>query len=259
MLGSKQLGLIGFGQFGRFAAPYLARHFEVLATDRVDIDAPARAVGARAVPFAEAAAAPIVVLAVPVQRLRDTLSDIRPHLQAGALVADVCSVKSLPLTWMLELLPDTVEVLGTHPMFGPNSAAAGLEGQRIVLCPGRSERIDSTCEALRSAGLQVIVTDADTHDRQAAYTQAVAQYLGRALDGLAGAEFEISTPAAELLRRVWRTVADDSFELFSAIQDLNPYAPAMRAEIHARLATLDHELAAANAADDAAPGSGEPS
>ncbi len=240
--GSKQLGLIGFGQFGRFAAPHLCARFDLLVADREDVTDAAAACGARQVTTPEAAAADVVVLAVPVQKMRAILAEIAPHLRPGALVADVCSVKTLPLSWMRALLPEQVEILGTHPMFGPNSAGGGLEGHRIALCPERTERTEQVRGVLEGIGLRVIVTDAETHDRQAAYTQAVAQYLGRALDGLEGADFQISTPAADLMRGVWRTVADDSFELFAAIQELNPYAPAMRMEIRARLQELDVRL-----------------
>lgn len=238
-----RLGLLGFGQFGRFAARHLTEHFDLVVADRDDVAAAATGLGARQVPLAEAATAPVVVLAVPVQQLRATLREIAPHLSDGALVIDVCSVKQLPLAWMRELLPEHVDVLGTHPMFGPNSAREGLAGHRIVICPERCARVDAIRTHLQQAGLKVIVTDARTHDRQAAYTQAVAQYLGRALDGLQGADYEISTPASDLLRQVWRTVADDSFELFSAIQGLNPHAGAMREDIRQRLAMLEAQLA----------------
>lgn len=236
------LGWIGFGQFGRFAATALRSKFEILAADRRPIGELARETGVREASLAEVAGQPVVVLAVPVQALPDLLDAIAPQLQPGALVIDVCSVKVAPLRWMQERLPPEVEYLGTHPMFGPQSAADGLDGHTVVVCPGRTERMGTVCSTLESFGLDVVVADADTHDRQAAYTQALAQYVGRAIRDLEGADHPIGTPAAERLREVARIVGDDSEELFHAIQELNPYARQMRRELRERLETLDRGL-----------------
>ncbi len=238
----KQLGLIGLGQFGRFAVGHLRPHFEVLVADRDDPAARARELGVQAAALAEAASAPIVVLAVPVQALEVTLRQIAPHLRSGALVADVCSVKAAPLEWMCRILPDHVEIVGTHPLFGPQSAASGLSGHKIVVCPERTERLGAITTFLEQLGLEVLITDGDTHDRECAYTQAVAQYIGQALSGIEGTGSWIGTPAATLLRDAMRMVQDDSQELFEAIQTLNPYAEPMRQQLRARFDAIDARL-----------------
>lgn len=238
-----QLGLVGLGRFGRFAAAHLRREFEIVAADACDVSAACAELGIRHGAVAEAAASPVVLLAVPIQALRPALQEIAPHVAPDALVADVCSVKVEPLRWMRELLPDHVELLGTHPMFGPESASAGLQGQVIVLCPERTTHMAQACALMERLGLEVIVADADTHDRQVAYTQALAQYLGRVVRDLEGAAFPITTPAARRLREVARTVGSDSWELFAAIQEVNPYALAMRKDVRRRLAEIDRRLA----------------
>lgn len=242
MTRAKQLGLIGFGQFGQFCARHLRDRFEVLVSDCRPVEPAARSLGIRCVSIVEAASAPVVVLAVPVQALRDVLDAIAPYLVPGALVVDVCSVKVHPQRWMAERLPAHVEILGSHPMFGPQSAADGLAGHTIVLCPQRTERVAAAASLLESLGLRVIVSDPDTHDRQAAYTQALAQFVGRAIRDIEGADFAIGTRAASLLRQAARMVADDSDELFAAIQDFNPHAREMRDEVRRRLAQIDGEL-----------------
>lgn len=242
MTQAKQLGLVGFGRFGRFAARHLRAHFDIVAADLRPVRAQADDLGIRHGDLAEAAACPYVLLAVPVQALPGVLDAISPHLAPGALVADVCSVKVAPLRWMRERLPEHVEIVGTHPMFGPRSAADGLQGHVIVVCPERTERRSPVCAFLERLGLEVIVSDAETHDRQAAYTQALAQYLGRALAEIEGADHPIATPAARRLREVARLVADDTAELFAAIEKLNPYALQMRRRLRERLDEIDAEI-----------------
>lgn len=238
----KQLGLVGFGQFGRFAARHLRAHFDIVAADVRPIDAQAEELGVRAGSVAEAASSPFVLLAVPVQALPATLDAVAGALRDGALVVDVCSVKVAPLRWMRERLPDGVEILGTHPMFGPRSAPDSLDGNVVVVCPERTERTSMVCAFLEGLGLEVIVSDAATHDRQAAHTQALAQYVGRALLEIDGADFPIATPASKRLRDVARIVGDDSRELFAAIQKINPYALQMRRRLRERLDELDREI-----------------
>ena len=236
----RQLGIIGLGQFGRFAAAHLAPHLQVVAYDPVaPEECPA---GVQSGSLAEAAACDFVLVTVPVQALRQALDDIGPYLQTGACVVDACSVKMAPMRWLQEVLPPDVDYLGAHPLFGPRSAVDGLEGHRVVLCPGRGENVERVAEFLRMLGLYVIVTDAETHDRESARAQALAQYVGRALGPIEAADSGVTTYAAELLREVEEIVAGDSWELFAAIQTLNPFAAEARAELRDSLARLDARL-----------------
>lgn len=237
---SPQIGIIGLGQFGRLAAAHLAPHLEVVAYDPVLPDEYIARV--RFGSLADAAACEFVLVAVPVQALRDSLNEIGPYLQTGACVLDVCSVKTAPMHWLQEDLPPDVDYLGTHPLFGPRSAGSDLEGHRVVLCPGRGQRVECVAEFLRMLGLYVIVTDAETHDRESARAQVLAQYVGRALGQIGAGDTGIATYAADLLREVEEIVAGDSWELFAAIQNLNPFAAEARAELRARLAELDTRL-----------------
>ncbi len=244
MSANKRLGLIGFGQFGRYAVPFLTPHFEIVVYDTADIAASASELGVRSVMLEEAASCEIVVLAVPMQALQATLRQMAGSVCAGALIVDVCSVKAAPVRWMRDALPEHVEIIGTHPMFGPHSGGDLLEGQQIVVCPERTTRLDRVQTFLESLGLRVIVADPDRHDRECAHTQALAQYLGRALRRVEGRQLDIRTPAATLLREVERIVEADSWELFAAIETVNPYAAEMRRELRERLEELERRLAA---------------
>lgn len=241
----KQLGLIGLGAFGRLAALHLRSHFDVVAADAQDRAAEAVELGIRWGTPAQAAASPYVLLAVPVQSFPALLADIRGHMQPGALVMDVASVKLATVAAMQEALPDGIEIVGTHPMFGPQSAADGVAGHRIVVCPVRTSRLDEITAFLdNELGLRVHVCDAETHDRDIAQTQALAQFVGRALAMLEESTSPVRTPGYDRFRIVAETVGEDSWELFVAIQNLNPYAADMRAELLGHLQELQRRLEA---------------
>ncbi|MBP0575250.1 prephenate dehydrogenase/arogenate dehydrogenase family protein, partial [Mycobacterium tuberculosis] len=84
------VGIVGAGAFGRFAARHLGADFDIRLTDP-DAMAVARAAeaGLAVVSFAEAAAADVVVLAVPWRRLAAVAGDLRPHLAPQAIIVDV--------------------------------------------------------------------------------------------------------------------------------------------------------------------------
>ena len=240
----KKLGLVGLGAFGQFAAEKLSGHFEIVATDAADRSVDAARLGIAWGSLADAAALPYVLLAVPVQSFVEVLEQIRAVVRPGALVIDVASVKITPLREMERLLPDSVEILGTHPMFGPQSAASGLRDHRIAVCPVRTERLDAARSFLHNElGLKVYVCDAETHDREIAHTQALAQFVGRALAMLDESASPIRTPGYDHFREVAETVGRDTWELFAAIQNLNPYASEMRAELLRNLNDLQRRLA----------------
>ena len=132
-----RIGIIGMGRFGRLTAHYLSRNFNVLIYSRSAAVQEIEQVNAKQADWKTVCGCDIVIPCVPIRALRQTLSEIAPHLSPQTLVVDVCSVKMLPAQWMQELLPQDVSLLATHPLFGPDSASQSLTGCKIVLCPIR--------------------------------------------------------------------------------------------------------------------------
>jgi prephenate dehydrogenase len=221
----KTLGLIGFGQFGRLAATVLRSHYDVLATDAApSAAAAAQEIGVGFGSLADAAAREVVVVAVPVVAMREVFASISPHLKPGALVIDVGSVKMLPAQWMSETLPAHVDIVATHPLFGPQSARNGLKGLRLVVCPIRGDRHEKVAAFGRSLGLTVTVTTPEEHDREMAYVQALTHLIGRSLVNLGIPDEHLKTPSYQHLLELCALIGADTFELFTAIQTQNPFA-----------------------------------
>jgi prephenate dehydrogenase len=221
----KSLGLVGLGQFGRLAARILTPHFEIVATDTApDAADRGRELGVALAPLETVAGCEIVVVAVPVAAMRQVFAAIAPRLKPGALVADVGSVKMLPAQWMVELLPAHVDLVATHPLFGPQSARDGLKGLRFVVCPIRGERHERVAALGRSLGLTVTITTPEEHDREMAYVQALTHLIGRSLVNLGIPDEQLKTPSYQHLLELCSLIGADTFELFTAIQTQNPFA-----------------------------------
>jgi prephenate dehydrogenase len=223
------VGLIGYGRFGRLAARYVARGTDVIVYDtrRSAPATPGKRI--RQGTLAQAAAQPVVVLAVPVSALRRTLRRIRVHLAPGALVVDVCAVKVLPVRWMMEILPPSVSVLGTHPLFGPESDTGTLRGQRIVICPARITpgRLRSLRNTAIRKGLRVHLMSPRQHDRLMAETLLASQYAGRLIAAAHVRRHAWSTGSYEHLKALVSIAESDSLQLFQDMMHYNPYGPGM--------------------------------
>lgn len=221
------LGLIGFGAFGRLTARHLSTWFDILAHD------PAAPHGdglAALVSLEKAAACPIVVLAVPVEALDATLDAIWPHLGADALVIDVGSVKVKPARLMAERLPEGVSIVGTHPLFGPQSARDGVAGLRIAVCEVRgakaARRVAAFCRwALKLSVFQVSPED---HDREAATVQGLTHLIARVLLAMEPLPTRMTTASFERLMQAVDMVRHDSPAVFRAIERDNPFAAEVR-------------------------------
>lgn len=107
--------IIGFGAFGRLMARHLQPHFRLCAYDPAP---PLGAFGkAEDVTFTSLpvlAGCPVVILAMPVNRLEETVQAIASHLRPGMLVLDVGLNKMVPAEIMRHGLPDHVEIVATH-------------------------------------------------------------------------------------------------------------------------------------------------
>lgn len=243
-----RLGIIGFGAFGRLMAEHLHPFFDLRCHDPKYAAGQAAPRGVTFVDLAEAASSPIVVLAMPVAAMKQAVAAIAPHLMPGVLVLDVGSVKVLPAEIMAAGLPDHVEIVGTHPLFGPQSARNGLAGLKLALCPIRGERAPRIAAFLRRHfSLDVILTTPEAHDREAAAVQGLTHLIAKVLVQMEPLPSTMTTRSFDLLIEGINMVRDDAPEVFDAIERLNPYAGEVRRKFFSLAAALADELEDADA------------
>ncbi|WP_186419483.1 prephenate dehydrogenase [Bosea sp. CS1GBMeth4] len=222
------VGLMGFGAFGRLIARHLEPHCRLLAFDPA-LPADMAAGGIIAADPAEIAACDIVILAVPVAALSGAIATLRPHLRRGAIVVDVGSVKIGPARTMLAELPGDVEIIGTHPLFGPQSGRDGIKGLKIAICPIRGASAWRIAAFLRRVlGLEVIMTTPEAHDREAALVQGLTHLIAKILVRMEPLPRRMTTASFDLLMQATEMVRHDSPAVFLAIEQANPHARPVR-------------------------------
>ncbi|MEE4608076.1 MAG: prephenate dehydrogenase/arogenate dehydrogenase family protein [Desulfobacteraceae bacterium] len=249
------IGIIGFGRFGALTARYLARDLAVLVLDSGAKTDAIRAVGAAPASLEEICRQEMVILCVPISALCDHLRRIASLLGPDTLVVDVCSVKALPVGWMKEILPPATPILGTHPMFGPDSAADSLAGRKIVICRERIDagRYEPIQRWLARQGLEIIETTAEAHDRQIAVSLALTHFIGRSLAAFGAKPMAIDTEGYRRLLHILGVVENDTWQLFEDMHRFNPFARDQRQDFVRAMTDIEARLEKTGAEEDAEP------
>ena len=226
-------------------AQHLRQHVRVCAYDpALPAGFPVETCGVMLASLPTAAGCAVVILAVPVSRLEEAVRAISPHLRPGSLVLDVGSVKTIPAEIMLRGLPEHVEIVATHPLFGPQSARDGIKGLKIAICPLRGRRGFRVAAFLRKTlGLDVIMTTPDAHDREAAVVQGLTHLIAKVLVQMEPLPTRMTTRSFDLLMQGVGMVRHDAPEVFQAIERSNPYSHGVRRRFFDLASKLDAELA----------------
>ncbi|MCL7414695.1 MAG: prephenate dehydrogenase [ANME-2 cluster archaeon] len=217
----------GTGETGQWFTKFYKKHgWDVTvwgANARHDI---AESLG---VPFAddlnsEIVHSDVVMISVPIDITEQVISDIAPKMKAGSLLMDITSIKAVPVNAMLQYAPPGVEVLGTHPMFGPT--IVDLQGQIVILVPveGRSEHWLPVIRSLyEGQGAHIEVTSAQEHDRMMAVVQGLTHFAYISI-GSAMAELDFDVARS---RRFMSPVYEIMVDFAGRILAQNPYLYAM--------------------------------
>ena len=119
-----------------------------------------------------AAMSDMLVVSVPINNTVSVIREVGPFMRKGSVMVDVTSIKEEPLRAMEESLPENVEYIPTHPVFGPRTTE--LDNQIIVLTPTKKgEWYKRVHDYLESKNMRVIETTAEHHD----YMMSIVQVL----------------------------------------------------------------------------------
>ncbi len=112
----------------------------------------------------------VVLITVPISATEEVIRSVAPVLEKDQLVADLTSIKEKPVAAMLE---SDAQVIGLHPLFGPNMAT--IENQKLIMTPARADPETRLWlqGIFEEAGMQVHYSTPKEHDRAVAVTQGI--------------------------------------------------------------------------------------
>lgn len=166
----------------------------------------------------------IVMISVPINITEKTISDIAPKMSAGSLLMDITSIKTGPLGAMKKYAPQDVEILGTHPMFGPS--IPDIRGQIVILTPveGRcSKWLPKIRSLYEDNGAHIEIMEASEHDKMMSVVQGLTHFAYISI-GAVFSELEFDVARS---RRFMSPMYDIMLDLVGRILEQNPYLYAM--------------------------------
>jgi prephenate dehydrogenase len=137
--------------------------------------------------------ADLIILALPLDAILETMEAIGPHLRPGCVVMDTAAVKQPVMDWAAEYLPQEVHFVGTDPVLarfpqGVSGIVAArpdlFEGSIVSVVPSStaaSEAIALVSNLVAVVGGQPLFVDATEHDGLRAGVEQLPGVLALAL------------------------------------------------------------------------------
>lgn len=169
-----QITIIGLGQIGASIglslAPYKDRIFRVGHDIDSGISRKAEKMGAvdrihHNLPGSVEQAS-LVILALPLDQIKDTLKFIAPDLKPNAIVMDTAPSKQLVAAWMDEMLPQGRHYIGLTPVINARYLLSDVAG------------IDSAREDMFQNGMMAMVTSSKTSGEAIKVAEDFVNLLG---------------------------------------------------------------------------------
>ncbi len=191
-----------------------------------------------------ASEADVIIISVPIDVTSSTIKEIAHVLKKGSLLMDVTSVKEKPAEIMQKHAPEGVEIIPTHPLFGPRIRS--LDGQVIVLTPlNKGKWYKKVYDFLEMENARIVVTTPEEHDKMMSIVQGLTHlaYIGIAatikrlkIDIKESRKFE-SPVYGLMVDMIARIVAQNPY-LYYSIQTQNQYTK----ETHKTFISVYEEL-----------------
>ena len=238
------VGIYGYGRFGQFWANILKKDFEVWVYNKSDKSKEAKKNSVAWVTKKKVITAPTIYFCVPIGIFEKVMKEVGPKFTRGQVVMDTCSVKEMPAKVMKKYIPEGVEIIATHPMFGPDSGKVGISGLPFIYYPVRASHntVNYWKYYWQRKDLNLIKMSPAEHDKQAAYSQGVAHYLARIIDDMNLERTQIDVKGFSVLMDMKDILIHDTWELFNDLQQNNKYTHQMRNKLFDSTKKISYRL-----------------
>ena len=222
-----KVSIIGYGRFGAMLHALLSKGFEVDVYDKKRINNS----DVKEVSLEEALQNETIFIAVPIRDFEALIHEIKNDIQGKKTVIDVCSVKVFPKNIMTENLSSDVDIIATHPLFGPDSLKDSGSVMTMESVRDLYGRYEFWKNYFDSQNITIEEISAEEHDMMAARSQGLTHFVGRVIDDFGTDQTRIDTEGYKALHNLVNQTCNDSWELFEDIQSYNPYTQKMISEL----------------------------
>jgi len=186
----KKIAIIGAeGQMGKWFSKYfLEKDFDIIGYDSE------KEILNKSVTKAQSLVGAIltadyVVLCIPVKRTPETIRLIAKEMKRDSYLIDISSLKTKTAA-ALSKIPDKVNPICIHPMFGPGTKK--LKGQNIISIPIRDAKKEMAVTKLLFEEANFVQIDATEHDKKIAMVLGMPHLVNLALANIFAKEENFS-------------------------------------------------------------------
>ncbi|MCB6542851.1 prephenate dehydrogenase [Desulfovibrio desulfuricans] len=172
------------------------------------------------------AGADLAIICVPAAVFSEVVATVCPHLLPGAVLADITSVKEIPLQQMEKIWAGPV--VGTHPLFGPKPDPQA--DQPVAIVPGAhavQEHVELASGFFTALGCRVFCTTAEKHDKAMASIQNMNFITSLAYFALLAEHEDLLpflTPSFRRRQNAARKMLTEDARMFAGLFEANPYS-----------------------------------
>ena len=117
------------------------------------------------------ASSDIVLFSASLMKMSEAIEMFAPHVSDGKLIIDIASIKQTIAKDFLQNTRPNVSLILCHPMFG---AYPSIKGETMVVCSVRPGHwLDGIVDFFRFLGLNLALTDVESHDKNTSITQSL--------------------------------------------------------------------------------------
>lgn len=237
-----KIGIIGFGRFGQFLYQKFKKYASVFVYSPTNYSNICSTYYDNLNNFIDLDL-DIIVFSNSIVSFQSVISEISFDKIRDTLLVDVLSVKKYPKNILLGI--SNVDILCTHPMFGPDSAAQSWEGQKFIYEKVRITNINLVNKFLKifqNEGCKMIEMTCEQHDKHTAESQFITHLTGRILDQVNLKENPISTNGFDLLLGIKNNTCKDSFNLFKGLFQFNTNSAQQLQKFRDALNSIENSL-----------------
>jgi prephenate dehydrogenase len=277
------IGILGFGRFGQFIGKTFNKYGKITGINRSDCSAEADKMDVDFILLndldelfpPEGSKLDVLIMSTSILSFSPIMKKILPIItKSNILLVDVCSVKEHPRNVMLDLLDEykNIDILCTHPMFGPESGKCNWKGLKFVYERTRiagkvaniednvsssttddkyiynidedasNDRVERFISIFEEEGCEMIPMSAKLHDISASNSQFITHLVGRILATQGLKRTPIDTNGFQNIMKVVDSTSNDSFDLFYGLYKYNKHSGGAIEGLRSAMETVEREL-----------------
>jgi len=246
-----KIGFVGYGNFGQYLSKQLSLHHDVRCIDPFDKSKQAEENNVEYFPTFDMSnflhGLDVVVIAVPMIELEETIESLPPDKLRNKLIVEVCPLNVYPRSVLSRLLPLETDILCTNPMVGLGMPLDGVPFVYERVRVSDTRRANCFLSTFERARCQMVEMTAEDHDAFVADAEFVTHLTGRLLDRNLLPISPISSKEYSALCDVAEMTTNDSFDIFYGMFKYNDRAKELLNTMRDNLASLERKLAAKEA------------